>query len=69
MRELIGDKTERKIFMFLVSILFSVLAWQIVDKFIVTVSYFQSLFIEFFFVILLILYTFISRKVNSAYRD
>jgi len=69
MREAIGDKSERIMFLFILSILFSVLGWQIVDKLIVPVNYFQSLFIELTFVILLKLYIFISRKVESAYRD
>jgi len=69
MRESKGDMMERAMFLISVSVLFSVLGWQIVDKLIVSVNYFQSLFIELTFVILLKLYIFISRKVTSADRD
>jgi hypothetical protein len=69
MREARGDMMERTVFLISISILCSVLGWQIVDKLIVPVNYFQSLFIELTFVILLKLYIFISRKVASAYRD
>jgi hypothetical protein len=69
MRESRGDMVERIVFLISISILCSVLGWQIVDKLIVSVNYFQSLLIELTFVILLKLYIFISRKVESAYRD
>jgi hypothetical protein len=69
MRESRGDMMERIVFLVSISILCSVLGWQIVDKLIVSVNYFQSLLIELTFVILLKLYIFISRKVESAYRD
>lgn len=69
MREARGDVMERTVFLISISILCSVLGWQIVDKLIVPVNYFQSLLIELTFVILLKLYIFISRKVMSAYRD
>jgi hypothetical protein len=69
MREARGDMMERIVFLVSISVLCSVLGWQIVDKLIVSVNYFQSLFIELTFVILLKLYIFISRKVESAYRD
>lgn len=69
MREARGDAMERTVFLVVISILCSVLGWQIVDKLIVPVNYFQSLFIELTFVVLLKLYIFISRKVVSAYRD
>ena len=53
--------------MFVISMIFSVFAWIIIDTFIVDISFVKCLFLEFLFGILGKLYIFISRKARSAY--
>lgn len=48
--------TKRTVVMLLLSIVGSLAAWLIIDKFIVTVNIFQYLFIEFFLIGLHYLY-------------
>ena len=69
MKEQIGDKMERRITLFLLTVLFTVLEWKVVDIFIVNVTFTQAFFIEISLFILLILYIFITRKVIGAYRE
>lgn len=53
--------------MFLVSLLFSLIAWLVINTFVINISFAKCIILEFLFGILGKLYIFISRKARSAY--
>lgn len=53
--------------MFVISMLISIMAWLVIDNFVVEISFAKCIILEFLFGILGKFYIFISRKARSAY--
>jgi len=53
--------------MFVISMLISLMAWLVIDNFVVEISLIKCIILEFLFGILGKFYIFISRKARSAY--